>query len=126
MTIELTDEQKRMVDLAVASGAYHSSDEVIGTALAMLYEDIEDGIISDAREENHVLVWITSKPNSGRSARSSDVEAIERIRPKIRGLATEPGLRDVKSFMATRTAGESVLVIIGWFTPLTTQPEPST
>jgi Arc/MetJ-type ribon-helix-helix transcriptional regulator len=49
MTIELTDEQKRMIDLAVASGAYHDPDEVIGTALAMLYEDIEDGIISDAR-----------------------------------------------------------------------------
>ena len=30
-------------------GAYHDPDEVIGTALAMLYEDIEDGIISDAR-----------------------------------------------------------------------------
>jgi len=38
-----------MVDLAVASGAYHSSDEVIGAALAMLFEDIEDGIVSDAR-----------------------------------------------------------------------------
>ena len=45
MTIELTDQQKRMVDLAVSSGAYHSSDEVIGTALTMLCEDIEDGII---------------------------------------------------------------------------------
>ncbi len=33
MAIELTDEQKRMIDLAVAS----------------VYEDIEDGIISDAR-----------------------------------------------------------------------------
>ena len=49
MPIELTDEQKRMIDLAIASGAYHDPDEVIGTALAMLYEDIEDGIISDAR-----------------------------------------------------------------------------
>ena len=49
MTIELPDKQKRMIDLAVASGAYHDPDEVIGTALAMLYEDIEDGIISDAR-----------------------------------------------------------------------------
>ena len=49
MTIELTDEQKRMIDLAVASGVYHDSHQVIGTALAMLYEDIEDGIISDAR-----------------------------------------------------------------------------
>ena len=49
MTIELTEEQKRMIDLAVASGVYHNPDEVIATALAMLYEDIEDGIISDAR-----------------------------------------------------------------------------
>jgi len=40
MTIELTKEQERMVDLAVASGAYRNSDEVIGAALAMLYEDI--------------------------------------------------------------------------------------
>jgi putative addiction module CopG family antidote len=50
MTIELTKEQQRMVDVAVASGAYHSSDEVIGAALAMLYQDIEDEIISNARE----------------------------------------------------------------------------
>jgi Arc/MetJ-type ribon-helix-helix transcriptional regulator len=49
MTIELTKEQERMVDLAVASGAYRSSDEVIEAALAMLYEDIEDGVVSDAR-----------------------------------------------------------------------------
>ncbi len=49
MLIELTNVQQRMIDLAVASGAYHSSDEVIGAALALLYEDIEDGIISDAR-----------------------------------------------------------------------------
>jgi Arc/MetJ-type ribon-helix-helix transcriptional regulator len=51
MTIELTKEQERMVDLAVASGAYRSYDEVVGAALAMLYEDIEDGVVSDAREE---------------------------------------------------------------------------
>lgn len=49
MTIELTKEQQRMVDLAVASGSFQNPDEVIGTALAMLYEDVEDGIISDAR-----------------------------------------------------------------------------
>lgn len=49
MTIELTKEQERMIDLAVASGAYHSSDEVIEAALALLYEDLEDGIVSDAR-----------------------------------------------------------------------------
>jgi Arc/MetJ-type ribon-helix-helix transcriptional regulator len=49
MTIELTKEQQRMVDLAVASGTFHNPYEVIRAALAMLYEDIEDGIISDAR-----------------------------------------------------------------------------
>ncbi len=49
MTIELTDEQQRMIDLAVASGAYHNPEEVIGTALAMLYEDLEDVIVSEAR-----------------------------------------------------------------------------
>jgi putative addiction module CopG family antidote len=51
MTIELTDEQKRMLDLAVASGRYRSPDEVIRIALALLYEDIEDGIIADARDK---------------------------------------------------------------------------
>ena len=49
MTIELTKEQERMVDLAVASGAYRNSDEVIDAALAMIYEDIEDGVVSEAR-----------------------------------------------------------------------------
>ncbi len=49
MTIDLTEEQKRIVDLAVASGAYQNPDEVIRTALALLYEDIQDGTIADAR-----------------------------------------------------------------------------
>jgi len=49
MPIERTQEQRRIVAPAVASGACHSSDEVIGAALAILYKDIEDGIISDAR-----------------------------------------------------------------------------
>lgn len=51
MTVELTKEQQRVIDLAVASGAYHNSDEVIGAALTLLYEDIEDGMISEARAE---------------------------------------------------------------------------
>ena len=38
-----------MIDLAVASGALQSPGDVIGAALAMLYEEIEDGIISGAR-----------------------------------------------------------------------------
>lgn len=49
MTIELTEEQRRMIDLAVTSGGYRSSGEVINAALAMLCEDIEDGTVSDAR-----------------------------------------------------------------------------
>jgi Arc/MetJ-type ribon-helix-helix transcriptional regulator len=46
MAIEITKEQQRMIDLAVASGAFRSPDEVIGTALAMLFEELEDGIVS--------------------------------------------------------------------------------
>jgi hypothetical protein len=38
-----------MVDLVVASGGFHDPHEVIGTALTMLYEDIEDRFISDSR-----------------------------------------------------------------------------
>ena len=49
MTIELKPEQERMIDLAIRSGAYHTSDEVIATALEMLAEDIEDGAVSEAR-----------------------------------------------------------------------------
>jgi Arc/MetJ-type ribon-helix-helix transcriptional regulator len=50
MTIELNPEQQRVIDLAIQSGAYQSSDEVIATALAMLAEDIEDGAISEERK----------------------------------------------------------------------------
>ena len=49
MAIELTQDQQRMINLAVESGAYHNTDEVIGAALAMLYENVEDNVISDAR-----------------------------------------------------------------------------
>ena len=49
MTIELLPEHQRMIDLAIQSGAYRNSDEVIGTALSMLAEDIEDGAVSEAR-----------------------------------------------------------------------------
>ena len=51
MTIELKPEQERMIDLAIRSGAYHTSDEVIATALEMLAEDIEDGAVSEARSQ---------------------------------------------------------------------------
>ena len=51
MTIDLKPEQQRVIDLAIQSGAYHDSDEVIATALSMLAEDIEDGAVSEARSD---------------------------------------------------------------------------
>jgi Arc/MetJ-type ribon-helix-helix transcriptional regulator len=50
MAIEITREQQRMIDLAIASGAFRSPDDVIATALSMLFEDVEDGIVSEARQ----------------------------------------------------------------------------
>ncbi|HEV2234922.1 MAG TPA: hypothetical protein VGV68_16155 [Terriglobia bacterium] len=49
MTIELKPEQLRVIDLAIQSGAYHDSDEVMATALSMLAEDIEDGAVPETR-----------------------------------------------------------------------------
>jgi Arc/MetJ-type ribon-helix-helix transcriptional regulator len=49
MVIDLEPEQQRLIDLAIQSGAFHDSKEVIATALAMLAEDVEDGAISEAR-----------------------------------------------------------------------------
>ena len=49
MTIELKPEQQRVIDLAIRSGAYQNSDEVIDTALSMLAEDIEDSLVSNSR-----------------------------------------------------------------------------
>lgn len=49
MTIELSPEHQRVIDLAIQSGAYRDSDEVVATALSMLAEDIEDGAVSEAR-----------------------------------------------------------------------------
>lgn len=49
MTIELRPEQQRVIDLAIRSGAYRCTDEVIATALSMLADDIEDGAVSEAR-----------------------------------------------------------------------------
>lgn len=49
MVIDLEPEQQRVVELAIQSGAFHSSNEVIATALSMLAEEIEDGVVSEAR-----------------------------------------------------------------------------
>ena len=49
VVIDLEPEQQRVVDLAIQSGAFHNSNEVIATALSMLAEEIEDGAVSEAR-----------------------------------------------------------------------------
>ncbi len=49
VVINLEPEQQRVVDLAIQSGAFHNSNEVIATALSMLAEEIEDGAGSEAR-----------------------------------------------------------------------------
>ena len=49
MVIDLKPEQQRVIDLAIQSGAYHNSNEVIAMALSMLAEDVEDGSVSEAR-----------------------------------------------------------------------------
>ena len=49
MVIDLNPEQQRVIDLAIRSGAFRDSNEVIDTALSMLAEDIEDGAVSEAR-----------------------------------------------------------------------------
>ena len=51
MTIELKPEQERVINAAIRSGAYRNSDEVIAMALAILAEDIEDGAVSEARNQ---------------------------------------------------------------------------
>lgn len=51
MVIELEPEQQRVIDLAIRSGAFHSSKEVIATALSMLAKDIVDGAVSEARSQ---------------------------------------------------------------------------
>ena len=49
VVIDLEPEQQRVVDLAIQSGAFHNSNEVIAMALSMLAEEIEDGAVSEAR-----------------------------------------------------------------------------
>ena len=51
MVIELEPEQQRVIELAIQSGAFHNSNEVIAEALSMLAEDIEDGAVSEARSQ---------------------------------------------------------------------------
>jgi Arc/MetJ-type ribon-helix-helix transcriptional regulator len=51
VTIDLEPEQQRVIDLAIQSGAFHNSQEVIATALSLLAEDIEDGAISESRSQ---------------------------------------------------------------------------
>ena len=50
MTIELKPEHQRVIDRAIHSGAFHDPEEVIGAALELLAEDIEDVAVSKTRE----------------------------------------------------------------------------
>jgi Arc/MetJ-type ribon-helix-helix transcriptional regulator len=63
MVIELKPEQQRIIDLAIQSGAYQTTDDVIDTALSMLAEDIEDMAVSDARspEPRFTLAEVQAK-----------------------------------------------------------------
>jgi Arc/MetJ-type ribon-helix-helix transcriptional regulator len=49
VVIDLEPEQQQVVDMAIQSGAFHTSNEVIAAALSMLAEEIEDGVVSEAR-----------------------------------------------------------------------------
>lgn len=66
MTIDLKSEQQHVVDLAMRSGAYRNPDEVISTALSMLVEDLEDGVVSVARshEPRFTLAEVESELRS--------------------------------------------------------------
>ena len=63
MVIDLKPEQQRVIDLAIQSGAYHDSDEVIASALSMLAKTLrmwpsrKPGIMS------HAPRWPRWKPN---------------------------------------------------------------
>jgi hypothetical protein len=47
--LRFADGASGAVDLAIQSGAFHNSNEVIATALLILAEEIEDGAVSEVR-----------------------------------------------------------------------------
>lgn len=71
MTIELKPEAQRVIDLAIQSGAYHDSEEVIATALSMLAEDIEDGAVSEARSQ---------EPRSTLAEVEAELRALDKVK----------------------------------------------
>jgi Arc/MetJ-type ribon-helix-helix transcriptional regulator len=66
----LEPEQQRVIDLAIQSGAFHDSKEVISTALSMLAEDIEDGAVSEARR---------SEPRSSLAEVEAELRALGKL-----------------------------------------------
>jgi hypothetical protein len=70
MAIEITKEQQQVIDLAIASGAFQRPGEMIGTALDMLFEEIEDGIVSDAQADEQRFALGTDAPLSVRDLAS--------------------------------------------------------
>jgi Arc/MetJ-type ribon-helix-helix transcriptional regulator len=67
MATHLKPEHQRIIDRVIASGIYRDSDEVIGTALEMLCEDIEDLRIAEKRlaEEETPLSAASLRKNLG-------------------------------------------------------------
>jgi Arc/MetJ-type ribon-helix-helix transcriptional regulator len=51
MVIDLEPEQQHVIELAIQSGAFRDSKEVIAAALSILAEDIEDGAVSESRSQ---------------------------------------------------------------------------
>jgi len=72
------------------------------------------------------LYEITFASSAKREFRDLTPDVIERIRPRIRELATARDLRDARSFTAIKTVGESGLVITGSSTRSTMPGELST
>ena len=51
MTIELTPEHERLIEHVIHTGAYHDAQHVIRAALEALAEDLDDGAVTKAREQ---------------------------------------------------------------------------
>ena len=75
MTIKLKPEQQHMIDSALRSGVFHDTGEVIDAALAMLAEDIEDGMVAEARDQ---------EPRSGGHCPESGNSRTIRVLPAAR------------------------------------------
>jgi hypothetical protein len=72
MVIDLEPEQQHVIELAIQSGAFRDSKEVIAAALSILAEDIEDGAVSESRSQETRFTLAEWKRNCARSANLGD------------------------------------------------------